>query len=390
MLGETLLSLKDSNKRTREVAYKLLERLSEEIDDNTRLVAAITSALASESPHMRSAAVMGLSWMMHHRGKHDEKILEISVDVLKTVLLLSGDSSREVWKTVVGFIRVSIVVIPRESYKLLLPDILDCLLTYNRGRERFKGKIKIILKKLLSYFGFDDLLAVVPPADERLLHHLKKMSERQSRKSVHRDTAREDGEFEDMMASDEEDSAVTGTPSIATMTTAGKSRPRKRKNQTLQSNFAKIEDQFGSRIRIRNDTGSEEFDLDRIVKRTKEEQDAYESADDSEDSLVLDASGKLVLPVPTEESHEHLRATAAITATARRSGRGEDGTREAAGIGRRYKAKRAGGDVKRKGQKFDPYAYVPLDGRSYTRKNRRQAVEKMDSVVRRGRKRVKI
>ena len=38
-------------------------------------------------------------------------------------------------------------------------------------------------------------------------------------------------------------------------------------------------------------------------------------------------------------------------------------------------------------QKFEPYAYMPLDGKSYTKKNRRGAVEKMATVVRGGAKR---
>ena len=58
-------------------------------------------------------------------------------------------------------------------------------------------------------------------------------------------------------------------------------------------------------------------------------------------------------------------------------------------LGSSYKARTAGGDVKKKGQKYDPYAYVPLDGRSYTKKNRHLAVEQMTTVVQRGRKRQK-
>ena len=58
-------------------------------------------------------------------------------------------------------------------------------------------------------------------------------------------------------------------------------------------------------------------------------------------------------------------------------------------LGSSYKAKKAGGDNKKKGQKFEPYAYMQLDGRNYTKKNRRNAVEQMGAVVRRGNKRQK-
>ena len=58
-----------------------------------------------------------------------------------------------------------------------------------------------------------------------------------------------------------------------------------------------------------------------------------------------------------------------------------------ASLGAAYKSRKAGGDVRKKGQKYEPYAYVPLNAKDYTRKNRDRAVSKMGSVVRSKRKR---
>jgi len=55
--------------------------------------------------------------------------------------------------------------------------------------------------------------------------------------------------------------------------------------------------------------------------------------------------------------------------------------------GKKQKAKKAGGDVRKKGQKYDPYAYIPLNAKDYTKKNRKDAVSKMGTVVRGKRKR---
>jgi len=49
--------------------------------------------------------------------------------------------------------------------------------------------------------------------------------------------------------------------------------------------------------------------------------------------------------------------------------------------GASYKSSKAGGDVVKKGHTHQPYAYIPLDGRSYTKKNRRDAVEGFQGVV---------
>ena len=51
-------------------------------------------------------------------------------------------------------------------------------------------------------------------------------------------------------------------------------------------------------------------------------------------------------------------------------------------LGGAYKSKKAGGDVTKKGQKYQPYAYVPLDAKNYTKKNRGKSVAQMSSVVR--------
>ena len=50
--------------------------------------------------------------------------------------------------------------------------------------------------------------------------------------------------------------------------------------------------------------------------------------------------------------------------------------------GAQFKSKKAGGDVKKKGAKFEPYAYIPLDGKGYTKKHRGKTVEMMSNIVR--------
>ena len=51
-------------------------------------------------------------------------------------------------------------------------------------------------------------------------------------------------------------------------------------------------------------------------------------------------------------------------------------------LGSAYKSKKAGGDVRKKEQKFEPYAFVPLEGRKYSKKIRAQTVDEMSTVVR--------
>merc|ERR1711862_537629 len=51
-------------------------------------------------------------------------------------------------------------------------------------------------------------------------------------------------------------------------------------------------------------------------------------------------------------------------------------------LGSEYKSKKSKGDVKLKHQMYEPYAYVPLDSRNYSKKMRDGTVQQMSSVVR--------
>lgn len=48
--------------------------------------------------------------------------------------------------------------------------------------------------------------------------------------------------------------------------------------------------------------------------------------------------------------------------------------------GKEFRAKKAGGDMKKKG-KFEPYAYIPLDPKLMAKRNKRNAVDRYSSSV---------
>ena len=182
--GESLVCLKDSNAKTRDAAYKLLLSLSRHDQDPTAFFQMISAAVASNTPYMRSAALMALSRLVFEYGREDIAVQRLMPTLLKTVLLLFDDPSREVLKSLVGFVRVAIVCIPRDELEPLLPELLGSMLKYRRGRDRFRAKIKIIMKKLVKQFGVEALFPLVPEGDNRLLIHMRKLSEREERRKA--------------------------------------------------------------------------------------------------------------------------------------------------------------------------------------------------------------
>merc|ERR1719330_35569 len=116
--------------------------------------------------------------------------------------------------------------------------------------------------------------------------------------------------------------------------------------------------------------------------------------------MEFDDSGKLV--IKDDDSVNHKNSTngdndemqrdgkrmriskfeSAVAARKEANSKKNQNKAKVATLGSAYKSKKAGGDVKKKNQKFEPYAYVPLDGRNYTKKNRGKSVEQMATVVR--------
>eukprot|EP00980_Cylindrotheca_fusiformis_P013508 scaffold3450_cov114-Cylindrotheca_fusiformis.AAC.13 len=403
LLPETLLSLKDSSGKTREGAYRLLLCMAGMQEDIGQFITSLLAAVGSTSCHMRSAAVVGLSRVVFEYSQ-DEVVQSLLSPILETVLALSDDQSREVIKSFVGFVRVSIVVLPPEELRPLLPDILHSLLKYHRGKDRFRSKIKIIIKKLVRLYGYETLIPMVPQSESRLLTHMRKLSEREfRRKMALRETGKPDeSKFNDMMASDEDDSdggetLFTGV-SVISRTATRSQRTRKGKRS------------FGSKapqpLRIRNDIDATVFDVDDLTQKSVRFTESHHEDHYAEDSMEIDGSGKLIIVDDDEkwddsvnktevlngyqnfelpEKVPNVRAGASSNKPVQRNGMRNNSQK----LGSAYKAKTAGGDVKKKGQKYDPYAYVPLNGRSYSKKNRHRAIEQMSGVVERGRKRQK-
>lgn len=382
LLGEILLCMKDSKNKTRELATSLLISISNE-SDVLVLVRGIAAAVASETSHMRSAAVTALSKVVLEHGKVHDGVLNLMPSLIKTVLLLSADPSREVSKSMIVFIRVSIAVCPPDMIQPLLPEILQNLLAYHKGLNRFRGKVKITIKKLMRIFGDEHLLSLIEEHETQNINYIKKLAKAEAKpKKKSRKAQMKSKSVEEMMASDEEDSEDDMTAPI----------PGGRRRKRYQSEEPTVGTRNESRILIRNDSaaGLEVRDLSQMVGQTNDESDS-----DDDGGVTFDEHGRLVVSEPThdtgkkpEEYMESLRLDGNFKERNSETNGGRKQQQRKKKLGDAYRSKKAGGDVKRKGQKFDPYAYVPLDGKSYTKKNRRQAVEQLDTVVR-GRKRQK-
>lgn len=393
-------------------------------ENKTDIFRVIAAALGAQTTHMRSAAVMAMSRLVFEYARVDESVYALLPSLLQTVIVLFDENSREVIKSVVGFSRVSVAAMSPEQLEPLLPDLVGGLLKYHRGKDRFRSKIKIIIKKLVRMYGYDKLMPLVPESDTRLLTHMRKLSERAARRKA---AQREDGrpetdDFDNLMESDEEDSddgrtLMTGATGFTRMTgrtgksirtaaveksIAGRSRAA---STTMTSRTRKTE----NAPRLRAEANGEVMDMldPKMVKNVRfAEEDFSDDSDSDAGVMEFDEMGRLVvhdddetfgatqandgdeddmihLPSKRQRLSKFESAKAARDEANKKKGK----KKQVQSLGAAYKAKKAGGDVKKKGQKYEPYAYVPLDGKSYSKKNRRKTVEQMSTVVRHGGKR---
>lgn len=440
IMGEVLLCLKDSNAKTREAAYQLLLEMAVARDDMTDYFKIILAALGAKTTHMRSAAVMAISRLTFEYARDDATVQSLLPSLMQTVAFLFDDSSREVTKSVISFVRVCVAAMSMDQLEPLLPELVGGIMKYNKGRDRFRAKIKIILKKLVRLFGYDAIAPLVPEKDTRLITHMRKITERTARRKA---AGLKDGQsvahnnFDDMMESDEDDSDdgrtfMTGVTGFTRMTAmSGKSMKHSSNDRSVRSKSvvsgarstmtSKSKSASGPRIKAElqgeildmldaskmaksvrfadanmhdndfsddDDDGMDDMQFDnqgRIiiseglqkVSGGKGGTDDFDSEDDAE-NLQLKAGGGKRRRVSKFESVKVAKASERDAANARKQSK----KKPANSIGSAYKSKKAGGDVKKKGQKYEPYAYVPLNAKDYSKKNRSNAVSKMGSVVR--------
>ena len=134
-----------------------------------------------------------------------------------------------------------------EQLEPLLPEVVGGLMKYNKGKDRFRAKIKIILKKLVRVYGYETIAPLVPEKDTRLITHMRKLSERAARRKA---AGVQDGRsvahnaFDDLMESDEDDSDdgrtfMTGVTGFTKMTAmSGKATKRSVMDRSVKSKMS--------------------------------------------------------------------------------------------------------------------------------------------------------
>lgn len=220
VLSEVVLGCKESNEKARTASFDLLIHLTKRTIDPEQNPAGIkirnalvphmpddapdapatieefftmvSAGLAGSAPHMVAATVTALSRLFF--DFHTQLQPSVRTDLVQTVELFLTSNNREIVRSVLGFVKVAVVVLPDEVLRERLESLVPSLMAWNKEHKgRLRSKVKGILDRLVRRFGAPLVESLVGDADRKLVVNIRKQRERRKRKK-RANGAEEDGD----------------------------------------------------------------------------------------------------------------------------------------------------------------------------------------------------
>ncbi|EKV12332.1 Pre-rRNA processing protein Rrp12, putative [Penicillium digitatum] len=209
ILSEVVLGCKESNEKARTAAFDLLILLAKRTIDSERnppgtvirrslvpgvaddspdapatleeFFTMVSAGLAGSAPHMVGATVTALSRLFFDFQTQLQP--EMLKELVETVELFLTSNNREIVRSVLGFVKVAVVVLPEETLRPRLNTMVPSLMAWNKEHKgRLRSKVKGIIDRLVRRFGAPLLEAIVGEEDRKLIVNIRKARERSKRK----------------------------------------------------------------------------------------------------------------------------------------------------------------------------------------------------------------
>ncbi|KAI0708959.1 NUC173-domain-containing protein [Cerioporus squamosus] len=354
----------------------------------------VAGGLAGASPHMISATVTAISRLVFEfRDTISSNMLS---EIFTTLLVFVTSANREIVKSVLGFIKLAIHTMPAELMRPHLKELVPALLRWSHDhKNHFKAKVRHIFERMIRRFGWEDVYGCAQEEEARkVLLNIKKRKDRAKRKRAN--AVEDDDEvpkakpvagdaFEDVLYGSEselEDSDEEDGPSqnAAASKRKGKDAGARLRvdddepmdllsgaasRVTTANARRKKPGQDAAKFKTDDDTGKIviESDSDEEAAAGEEnvEGDAYRESLTSVDGFTRGPNGRIKFNKDTKkrrrENEEADMDVDMADASAQKANKKTKRKAEPK-FGQEFKAKKAGGDVKKGG--VDPYAYMSL------------------------------
>ncbi|KAI0644687.1 NUC173-domain-containing protein [Trametes meyenii] len=414
-IPEAVLGTKEPSEKARNVAFDLIvamgkkmaaggvvkrdmvEGMDEDATANIEeYLTMIAGGLAGATPHMISATVTAISRLVFEfRESTSSQMLS---EIFTTLLVFLGSANREIVKSVLGFIKLAIHTMPADLLRPHLKVLVPALLRWSHDhKNHFKSKARHIFERMIRRFGWEDVYGCAQEEEARkVLVNIKKRKDRAKRKRANAVDDEDEVPKTKPIAGDAFEDVLYGSESELEDSddenALAPNAPPKRKGQeagarlrvdddepmdllsgaasrvtTANAGKRKKPGQDAARFKTDGDTGrmviDEESDEEAHDNATTEDVAgaAYRESLTSVDGFTRGPNGRVKFNKDTKKRRREAEADEdvemadmdAIQKPGKKSKKKVEPK-----LGAEFKAKKAGGDVKKHG--IDPYAYMPL------------------------------
>ncbi|KAJ4483189.1 armadillo-type protein [Lentinula aciculospora] len=421
VIPEAVLGTKETSDKARNAAFELIiamgqkmsqggvvkRNMLEEMDEESAVEATATideyltmvaGGLAGSTPHMISATITAISRLVFEF--RDALTNTMKNEIFITLIVFLSSANREIVKSVLGYIKLSIHTYPIDLIQPHLKELVAALLTWSHDhKNHFKSKVRHIFERLLRRFSWEEVYSAAGEEEaSKVLVNIKKRKERAKRRKANKNEDDEEkvpepqgtaGEaFEDILYGSE--SEVDATDDDEEIVGGIRSQSRaKSKNQAqgmrlrvdddepmdllqgvasritgMSSNRRRKPGQDAAHFKTDEDTGK------MVIDQSDEEEDAlrqaandfsgtaYRESISSVDGFTRGPNGRVKFNKDTKKRRRGDEDLDMMDIDESDLSRNKQKRKASAKLGHEFKAKRAGGDVKKGG--MDPYAYLTL------------------------------
>ncbi|KAG1655520.1 RRP12-like protein [Nymphon striatum] len=332
------------------------------------------------SQQMVSASILALGTVIHQHKEHiDSGLLDM---LISNICKLMAVPNREIVKSTLSFIKILLSILSEYQLSQYLSSLIVGLSNMTDDtRQHFRLKVKEILDRLTRKFGSEIISKMVPEKFEKVLKNIRKLQTRKAKKK-----ALPDQEMSDMEVDHSLKKSTTDIDDLLQDTDEDEPSTSKSKNTAwIQESSA------NQIIDFLDPKASKNVSTSNPVKSSKNK-NKFEKASD----------GRWIID---EENENDSKAPKGIKRKAEDSisvSEDEEDEKEempkshykSGGLGIHrpiksakrekdpmlvYKAKKAGGDVK-KGQ-YDPFVYVKLDKGALNKRKQKKMTGRFDKLI---------
>jgi hypothetical protein len=392
----------------------------------TQYLTMVLAGLAATTPRMLSATINVLARLVFEF----KAVLPAAIvhDIFQTVLILLPSKSREILKAILEFVKVTIVTLPIDILRQHIKELLFSLSEWRpQEKSHFKRKVRVLYQLLIKKFGLEFMRQNTPSDDLRLVEYLRKQQIRQQNQKERERKENEaesksdgktvdvfgkgkkttanadDGEddfidvhryhsglsFDEIVQMDDGDADSGLGFSAADMLekSVNKSQKGSKKSSkydddelvSINDNVDFLQGNIASKLRHKLVGGGMDDVVDTKssgVKRKSTQGLAVVNDDGKLDFTSLEQriidqerDERLAARKPTPADIANDKKKRKVMAEQHMDEKYETHrTQNKAKLGAEFTSQFGSGDVKRRGVKFDPYAYVPLDPRTLNTK----------------------